>query len=93
MSGQRHRLHAQIFGRVQGVSFRFHTLTTANDLKLVGWVRNLSDGSVEVVAEGSRPALEQLLRFLEQGPQGAHVTRVDANWLSANNEFADFQVR
>ena len=93
MGDQRHRLHAQVFGQVQGVSFRFHTLVTANALKLVGWVHNLPDGSVEVVAEGSRPAAEQLLLFLEQGPQGAHVTRVDANWLSANGEFADFQVR
>lgn len=87
------RLQAQVFGRVQGVSFRFHTLVTANQLKLVGWVRNLPDGSVEVVAEGTHSALEQLRLFLEQGPQGARVTHVDINWQAASREISDFQVR
>ena len=55
------RLHATVFGRVQGVSFRFYTRDTADELGLTGWVANRYDGSVEVVAEGPRAALDQLL--------------------------------
>ena len=87
------RLHAIIFGKVQGVFFRDSTLHTANELKLVGWVRNLPNGSVEVIAEGSHDSLESLLNFLRVGPPQAHVEQVAADWLLATNEFASFTVR
>jgi acylphosphatase len=87
------RLHARVHGLVQGVYFRDTTRQTARALNLTGWVRNLSDGSVEVIAEGPRPALESLLKFLRTGPSQARVERVEAEWGAATGEFAAFHVR
>ena len=87
------RLHAIISGKVQGVFFRDTTLRTADELKLVGWVSNLPNGSVEVIAEGSHNSLESLLNFLRVGPPQAHVEQVAADWQLATNEFSFFMVR
>jgi acylphosphatase len=87
------RLHATVFGRVQGVSFRYNTVLKANEVGLTGWVRNRVDGSVEVVAEGTRPALERLLSWLREGPFGARVTDVEASWWAATGEFEHFEIR
>jgi acylphosphatase len=86
------RLHATISGLVQGVYFRGFTETRAEQLGLTGWVRNLPNGSVEVVAEGPRPALQELLAHLRQGPPGAKVTDVRAEWSAASGEFRFFEV-
>ena len=87
------RLHARVHGFVQGVYFRDTTRQTARALGVTGWVRNLPDGSVEVTAEGSRPALESLLNFLHAGPIHARVERVEAEWGAVTGEFASFHVR
>lgn len=87
------RLHARIHGLVQGVYFRDTVRQTARALGVTGWVRNLPDGSVEVTAEGPRPALESLLNFLHAGPTHARVERVEAEWGAATGEFAAFHVR
>ena len=86
------RLHATVFGRVQGVSFRFFTRDTAVELDLTGWVANRYDGSVEVVAEGSRAALDQLVAFLHQGPSTAHVDHIQHEFLPATGEFKRFTI-
>ncbi len=87
------QLHALVFGRVQGVNFRFYTQQKANELGLIGWVRNLPDGSVEVVAEGPSEQLEELLLFLQRGSASAIVSHVDYQWHAADGELVDFQVR
>lgn len=87
------RLHALVSGRVQGVNFRYSTLQYAQSLRLTGWVKNLPNGAVEVVAEGPQPALNQLLEFLHHGPSYAHVHSVQAEWQPAANEFTHFDVR
>jgi acylphosphatase len=92
MSDQLQRLHAQVFGHVQGVNFRFYTRLTALQIGVRGWVRNRSDGSVEVVAEGTSVQLEDMLKFLNRGPESASVSRVETNWITATGEFADFQI-
>jgi acylphosphatase len=86
------QLHAIVRGRVQGVSFRHYTQLYARELGLTGWVRNLPDGTVEVTAEGTREALEQLLAFLNQGPQGARVVHLIHRWNLASNQFDDFHI-
>jgi len=87
-------LRAVVHGRVQGVSFRFYTVRRAAALGLTGYVRNLSDGwTVEVVAEGDRDSLTQLLEWLGEGPRGARVERVDVEWLDQVRGFEDFGVR
>jgi acylphosphatase len=86
-------LHAVVYGRVQGVSFRFYTQRRASELGLVGYVRNQWDGTVEVVAEGQRPGVEELLSFLRVGPRAAFVTQVDARWPTPTGQFDRFEVR
>ncbi len=87
------RLKAVVHGRVQGVNFRAYTRRRALDLGLRGYVRNSWDGTVEVVAEGPRKALDSLLSFLRVGPPSAWVERVDVNWEGATGEFWSFEVR
>jgi acylphosphatase len=87
------RLRAIVHGRVQGVSFRYYTRQQAQQLDVTGYVRNRWDGTVEVVAEGSRQSVDQLLSWLHRGPSMALVEKVDAQWLPCAGEFQRFEVR
>jgi acylphosphatase len=87
------QLYAIVEGRVQGVGFRYFVEENAVVLGLTGWVRNRWDGTVEVKAEGPRPALERLLAALQRGPRSAFVTNLKTDWLPATGEFASFRVR
>ena len=69
-------LHVRVEGRVQGVGFRWFVRETAVDLGLSGWVRNLPDGSVEVLASGDPSALSSLRARLAAGPPHARVDRL-----------------
>ena len=86
-------LHALVRGYVQGVNFRQFVFTRARSLRLTGYVRNLEDGrSVEVVAEGQRRDLEQLLEYLREGPRSARVEQVEVSWGEITERWADFGV-
>jgi acylphosphatase len=87
------RLSARVRGDVQGVGFRFFAQRQAAALALRGYVRNLPDYSVEVVAEGSRSQLDQFLRLLWRGPSGAGVATVETAWGPAEGTFAGFNIR
>ena len=80
-------------GTVQGVGFRPFVFGLATRYGLTGWVRNRWDGSVEVVAEGRRAALEAFEVFLHQGPPSAQVTHVEITYSAATGEFSGFHVR
>ncbi len=86
------RLHAFVGGMVQGVGFRYYVLDAANEVSVAGWVRNLYDGRVEILAEGPRPSLEVLLARLRQGPRAARVNQVDVDWEPATAEFTGFRL-
>jgi acylphosphatase len=86
------RLHAVVRGDVQGVGFRYFVQRRADELGLRGWVRNNDDGTVEVVAEGEKPRLEQLEQALEQGPRMARVDRVDVQWSSGTGGLDRFDL-
>lgn len=87
------RLYAQVYGRVQGVGFRWFVQEHATRLGLTGYVRNLQDGSVEVVVEGEQSALEELLAFvLQVGPPGARVVEISVHWGEATGEFSEFSI-
>lgn len=73
-------------GRVQGVGFRWWLRERARELGLSGWVRNLPDGTVEVVAAGPRAAMQRLERLVESGPPGAAVAEVVREDLTASSE-------
>jgi acylphosphatase len=86
-------LRAVVRGRVQGVGFREFVLNRARFLAVSGYVRNLPDGrSLEVVAEGSRPELEQLLSYLREGPRLSRVDAVDADWGEPTGAYDGFGV-
>ena len=87
------RFRASVRGRVQGVGFRYATLTRARELGVVGYVRNAWDGTVEVVAEGPADALQRLVSWLHTGPRAAHVSEVQLHWQTLRHEFATFEVR
>jgi acylphosphatase len=86
------RLRLLVDGRVQGVGFRASTQHEARSLGLRGFVRNLYDGRVEVVAEGDEGALRKLGDFCRQGHPPARVTKVDEEWLDAQGEPPGFRI-
>jgi acylphosphatase len=87
------RLTARVTGRVQGVGFRWWVRRHAEGLGLVGWVMNGDDErSLEVVAEGSAPALAELERLLNEGPSGARVEKVEARHGPVSGEFDRFGI-
>ncbi|WP_022949425.1 acylphosphatase [Methylohalobius crimeensis] len=89
----RKRLEIRISGRVQGVFYRAATVEVAERLGVTGWVRNLPDGRVEVMAEGEEAALQPLLDWCRQGPPAAKVTDVKSTEAPATGEFKDFSMR
>jgi len=79
-------------GRVQGVGFRWWVRSAADRLGLSGWVMNTDERTVEILAEGSVPALDELERLLREGPPGALVERVDARRSPASGSYRRFQI-
>lgn len=77
------RITLLVSGKVQGVGFRFYTRKRALELNLAGYAENLSDGRVEVVAEGDPEDLEHLVLHLKNGPRGSRVVAVDVQWSEA----------
>ncbi|USG99612.1 acylphosphatase [Thermococcus argininiproducens] len=80
------RAHLKIYGRVQGVGFRWSMQREARKLGVSGWVRNLPNGSVEAVIEGERERVEALIGWAHQGPSWARVTRVEISWETPKGE-------
>jgi acylphosphatase len=87
------RVRALVRGLVQGVNFRWYAQRRAAELGLCGFVRNLPDGWLEVIAEGERGSLDTLLDWMRVGPSAAIVESVDAQWSSPTGEFSRFEVR
>lgn len=88
----RERLDAGVRGRVQGVGYRVFALRAGRALGLDGWVANMSDGSVRVVAEGPRPDLEALLERLREGPPAGWVDAVLVRWEPARGLDGGFRI-
>ena len=86
------RIGFRVSGRVQGVGFRWSTARQAESLGLRGSVRNRSDGSVEVSAEGTADALEKLAEWLGRGPRGARVERVERTAAELPIPASGFQI-
>lgn len=86
------RVHLIIEGRVQGVWFRESTRREALALGVLGWVRNLPDRTVEVVAEGPKAQVNELVAWCNQGPPVARVDKVHETWEEWQGEFESFDV-
>ncbi|MCS7265689.1 MAG: acylphosphatase [Armatimonadetes bacterium] len=94
MAEQKARMRAIVKGIVQGVGYRYFAVYQAQRIGgIVGFVRNLRDGNVEVVAEGERERLEQFLQELRKGPRAAHVTDLEVFWEHPTGEFTNFGIR
>jgi acylphosphatase len=88
----RERLHVFYSGRVQGVGFRYSTRVVACGFEVTGTVRNLSDGRVELVAEGERAELEAFRRAIQDSEVGRFVRQEETAWSAAKNEFRGFEI-
>lgn len=88
----KHRVNLLISGRVQGVFFRASTLAKARKLSLDGWVKNLADGRVEIMAQGERAMLTQFVDWCRQGPAKARVDRIEIIELAADDGLSSFTI-
>lgn len=92
MDEERVRVRAFAGGRVQGVAYRHYAEKSAARFGVTGWVRNLRDGRVEVLAEGSIAQVEAFLQALRDGPRLARVESFAVSRETATGEFADFRI-
>ena len=82
-----------VSGRVQGVFFRQNTLKKAEELGVLGWIKNLPDGRVEAVFEGEKEKVERMVDWEKKGPVSALVEKVEIDWQDYRGEFKSFQLR
>ena len=87
------RVEIQVSGRVQGVAFRHFTTLRAQELELKGWVANLADGTVKVVAQGTKDKLETFLQQLRKGPSRSRVEGVETCWMDSTAKEEAFRIR
>ena len=86
------RLHLDYSGSVQGIGFRYTAERIADSLKLTGWVRNLPDGRVEILIEGTTPEIELFLQKINDIFKG-YARDAETEWGEATGEFAGFDIR
>ena len=87
------RLHIVAQGFVQGVGFRYFVYHHATKLELVGWVRNLFNGDVEIEVEGNRSVLEIFLDEVKIGPRSAKLKDLHIEWQPYENRYTAFEIR
>ena len=87
------RVHVFYSGKVQGVGFRVTAEETAHNFGVVGWVKNLRGGKVELVAEGEEAALERFLRAIRGGSMKNFIEDADVTWTAASETFNEFEIR
>lgn len=86
-------VHALISGRVQQVGFRQSARAKARSLGLVGWVRNLSDGRVELIAQGNPEDVDELITWAWTGPTAARVTGIESDNTAVDRTLTDFFIQ
>ena len=85
-------VHIKIHGTVQGVFFRKYTCIKAKELRILGWVRNAEDGTVEIEAEGMPESLEGFVKWCHHGPVKAVVNKVIVTESTLKN-FTSFEIK
>ncbi len=88
---ERGRAHITVHGKVQGIFYRDWTKKTADKLGLTGWVRNTNE-TVEIVAEGDKMKLRELILECQKGPPMAKVEKVDYEWEEYSGKFTNFYI-
>ncbi|MBI2094482.1 MAG: acylphosphatase [Candidatus Omnitrophica bacterium] len=87
------RVHVFYSGRVQGVGFRVTAEEVARNFNVVGWVKNLRGGRVELVGEAEETVLHQFLEAIRTGPMKNFIVKAELNWSNPTNIFDDFEIR
>ena len=88
-----YKIHVMISGKVQGVFFRISTQDKANKLNLTGWVKNIFNNAVEIIAEGDREELSKLTGWLQMGPPNATVDKISIEWSDQpKKQFSSFEI-
>jgi acylphosphatase len=85
--------HIVVQGVVQGVGFRYFVFRVGVRLGLGGWVRNLYNGDVEILAEGERSLVEELIKDVKIGPRSAHVKDLIIEWQNYTGSYSSFEIR
>lgn len=81
-----------VSGKVQGVLFRNYVQDSATELGLTGWVKNLNDGTVEVLAQGLPDTLKEFVEYLHEGSSLSNVQSVAVDWRSVRVTYDEFSV-
>ena len=87
------RVAVLMFGLVQGVGFRFWVERQAKMFSIVGWVKNLYNGSVKIVAEGEEEDLQKLIDLCYTGSESTSVSNIKVKWRKYQKEFRRFEIR
>ena len=85
-------IHCMVSGKVQGVTYRDFVAKHARHLALVGYVRNLPDSKVEIVAQGLPDSLEKFLEYARRGPLFARVSNIEVEWREPRERYQSFEV-
>ena len=92
MAVEKIQKHIFLSGRVQGVGFRAFTRQQAAVLDIKGWVKNLADGRVEIIVQGERPQVKEMISKLKEGPSFAKVEDIEINEEEAD-DFSGFKIK
>lgn len=94
------QIKIKVFGRVQGVFFRYSAKIKADELGIKGFARNMPDGSIEIIVQGNDDALDKFMEWIKEGPELAKVEKVDVSHLprqqageTLKTEFKDFSIK
>ena len=80
-------------GRVQGVAFRYYARNIANELEVRGWIKNLPNGKVELMVEGSKNSVKLMIEWCKKGPRMAEVEDIEVAWLPYSGKYNQFQLK
>ncbi len=84
--------HVIVSGRVQGVAYRYYARDIAYQLGVTGWVKNLINGDVELIVEGSQESVEEMISWCKKGPRLATVEEVRVEWLPFSGKYNQFRI-
>ena len=88
-----YRIQVMISGDVQGVFFRISSQDKANELNLTGWVKNIFNNAVEIIAEGEREELSKFTGWLQLGPPNATIEKISIEWSEQpDRQFSSFEI-
>ena len=87
------RIKLKIYGLVQGVGYRYMSQKTAKIFGFTGYVRNLEDGTIEILAEGEEKKLKEFIDWCYNGVGPAQVQKIEKSWSEATSEFSDFLIK